>query len=190
MRPRLILVLGGARSGKSAFAERLARGLGQPVTYVATGSAGDAEMARRIAAHRARRPPAWATIEAPRAVGAALRRVPAGVVVLDCLSLLVAGCLSAAEGEVLDAVQEETARAAVEGEVGELLAAQAERRGPLVVVSNEVGLGLVPPYALGRLYRDLLGWANQRVAAAASDVYLLVAGLPLVLKGTEPPEEA
>ncbi|MBI4506100.1 MAG: bifunctional adenosylcobinamide kinase/adenosylcobinamide-phosphate guanylyltransferase [Chloroflexi bacterium] len=184
---RLVLVLGGARSGKSAFAERLAAGLGSPATYLATGSAGDEEMARRLAAHRSRRSPTWVTVEAPHAAGEALRGVPEGVVLLDCLSFLVANCLGPAAGDVLDAADEAAARRAVEGEVAALLAAQAERRGPLVVVSNEVGLGLVPPYPLGRLYRDLLGWANQAVAAAASDVYLLVAGLPQTLKGDPPP---
>lgn len=187
MTPRLVLVLGGARSGKSVFAERLATRLGPPATYLATGRAGDEEMARRLAVHRARRPTAWVTVEAPRAAGEALRGVPEGVVVLDCLSFLVANCLGPAAGDVLDEAAEAAARAAVEGEVAALLAAQAERRGPLLVVSNEVGLGLVPPYPLGRLYRDLLGWANQTVAAAASDVYLLVAGLPVTLKGDPPP---
>jgi adenosylcobinamide kinase/adenosylcobinamide-phosphate guanylyltransferase len=179
---RLVLVLGGARSGKSAFAERLASSFGQPVTYLATATAGDAEMARRIAAHRARRPADWTTVEAPRAAGVALRRVPQGVVLLDCLSFLIANCLGPSAGEQLAAADEAAAQAAAEQEISALLAAQATRSGPLIVVSNEVGLGLVPPYPLGRLYRDLLGWANQRVAAAADDVHLLVAGLPLTLK--------
>lgn len=184
MTARLILVLGGARSGKSAFAERLASTFDQPVTYLATAMASDEEMARRIAAHRARRPAGWRTIEVPRAAAAALQGTPEGTALLDCLSFLVANCLELGASDQLAAEQETAAQAAVEQEVTALLAAQAARRGPLIVVSNEVGLGLVPPYPLGRLYRDLLGWANQAVAAAATDVYLLVAGLPLALKSS------
>lgn len=191
MSPRLTLILGGARSGKSAYAQRLAweRG-GERVLYVATAQASDEEMAARIAAHRADRPATWQTLEAPRAVGPAVRRWwatatrPPVVVVVDCLTLLVSNVL-VAMGESPDPVQGEMAALA---EAEQLLAAIDELTSPLearpswIVVSNEVGMGLVPPYPLGRVYRDALGRVNQRVAAAADEVLLLVAGLPWRLK--------
>lgn len=177
----LVLILGGARSGKSAYAERLARARGGTVLFVATATAGDEEMARRIAAHRAARPAEWRTIEAPVAVadqlGTSAGSVPAATVLLDCLTLLVSNLLLAHEaaGEV------EVARR-VDAEIDALVGRFGEGAASWIVVSNEVGLGLVPPYPLGRLYRDLLGRANQRVAARADRVYLMVAGLPLEIK--------
>lgn len=173
---RLTLVLGGARSGKSAHALRLAEGAGGPVLFVATGLAVDAEMRQRIARHRAQRPPHWRTLECPRGLGPALRAHagPAAVVLVDCLSALVANVLLHAG--------EPQAEAAVAEEVESLLAALRDLGRTAIVVSNEVGLGLVPPYPLGRHYRDLLGWANQRAAAAADTVTLLVAGLAVGLK--------
>jgi len=174
----LVLILGGARSGKSGFAERLARERGGSVLVVATATAGDAEMARRIAAHRAARPGAWRTLEAPVAVAERLAaEAPADTVVLDCLTLLVSNLLLAGEAAGEAAVQ-----ARVVAELDQLWAVFAAGRATWLVVSNEVGLGLVPPYPLGRRYRDLLGLVNQRVAARADRVYLLVAGLPLELK--------
>lgn len=193
MIPRLTLILGGARSGKSAYAQRLAweRG-GDRVLYVATAQASDEEMAARIAAHRAERPSTWHTLEASRAVGPSVRQwlatatTPLAVVVVDCLTLLVSNVLIAM-GELPDPVQGEMAALA---EADQLLAAVDELTSPLearlswIVVSNEVGMGLVPPYPLGRVYRDALGRVNQRIAAAADEVLLLVAGLPWRLKPT------
>lgn len=194
----LILVLGGARSGKSDFAQALAaeRG-GDRVLFVATAEAADAEMARRIAAHRRSRPAAWRAVEAPRGAGEAVRahRGDARVVLVDCLSLLVSNVvMAAAEAaggpskavrngrHAVTAEAEAAAEAAVRQEVEALLAAGREAAVPLIIVSNEVGWGLVPPTPLGRLYRDLLGRANRDVAAHATAVYLLVAGLPLEIK--------
>jgi len=183
----LILLLGGARSGKSSYAERLAAQMGDRVLYVATAQAGDEEMEARIAAHRRARPSTWRTIEAPaevgRAISAALEERPADVVLLDCLTLLVSNLTlrGLAEDEV-DGVDEAAARERVEAGLGGLLEAFRAGDAPWIVVSNEVGWGLVPPYPLGRVYRDLLGWANQRLATAADRVYLMVAGLPLELK--------
>jgi adenosylcobinamide kinase/adenosylcobinamide-phosphate guanylyltransferase len=175
----LILILGGARSGKSAYAERQARRRGGDVLFVATATAGDDDMARRIAAHRAARPPAWRTLEAPDdvagRVGAANNAAP--TIVLDCLTLLTANILLAHEA----AGQEAVARA-LDVEIDALLARIATDEATWIVVSNEVGMGLVPPYPLGRAYRDLLGRINARVAARADRAYLLVAGLPLDLK--------
>lgn len=184
MTRRFTLLLGGARSGKTAYAQRLAaeRG-GAAVLYVATAEAGDAEMTARIEAHRAERPAAWHTLEAPRAVGAALNaRLTAGpavtVVVVDCLTLLASNCLLA----VPEPAAAEAAEAALGQELEALWAAYLAGEAEWVVISNEVGLGLVPPYPLGRVYRDVLGRANQRLATLADDVLFMVAGLPLRLK--------
>jgi adenosylcobinamide kinase/adenosylcobinamide-phosphate guanylyltransferase len=176
----LTLILGGARSGKSSYAEQLAAELGQRILYIATAEIGDAEMAERIAAHRAARPAAWQTLEAPRNVGAALAGIAATpeALLLDCLTLLVSNILLALEGEPLTTIE-----AAVQTELEAILAAQAQLNVPLIVVSNEVGLGLVPPYALGRIYRDVLGRANQYLAGRANRVIFMVAGLPMIVKG-------
>jgi adenosylcobinamide kinase/adenosylcobinamide-phosphate guanylyltransferase len=177
--PQLILILGGARSGKSDYAERLATELGQRVLYIATAEIGDEEMAQRIAAHRSTRPPTWQTLEASRRVGATLAEIGnlAEVLLLDCLTLLVSNILLALEAEPQPVIE-----AAVQAELEDLLAVQARLGTPLIVVSNEVGLGLVPPYPLGRVYRDLLGRANQTLAARAGRVIFMVAGLPMVIK--------
>ena len=175
----LVLILGGARSGKSTFAERRARERGGPVAFVATATADDDEMARRIAAHRTSRPADWTTIEAPVAVAAHLSALsPAtATVIVDCLTLLVSNLLLAHEAESEAAVAR-----LVEAEVDALLDCHAADAATWLVVSNEVGLGLVPPYPLGRRYRDLLGRVNARVAARADRVYLMIAGLPVDVK--------
>lgn len=175
----LILILGGARSGKSAYAERLARERGGDVLFVATATAGDDEMARRIAAHRADRPTGWRTLEAPSGVALSVAALddPAGTIVLDCVTLLVSNLLLAHETD-----GETVIGCAVDAEIDALLARIAGGAATWIVVSNEVGMGLVPPYPLGRAYRDLLGRANARLAARAAHAYLLVAGLPLDLK--------
>lgn len=188
-KPELTLILGGARAGKSAFAERLVADYGPQVLYVATAEIKDDEMRARVQTHRARRPSTWTTLEAPTGVGAALleaRPVP-DVVLVDCVTLLVTNLVLAYSGEeeIVDAAAQEAADASVSAEIEALLKAQAQLDLPMVLVSNEVGLGLVPPYPLGRLYRDVLGRANQRLAAAADRVYLVVAGLPMTLKGGE-----
>ena len=187
MSQQLILLFGGARSGKSSYAEALATQLGDRVLYVATAQAGDEEMQARIEAHRQARSRTWRTVEAPTHVGQAIRAAlaadPVDVVLLDCLTLLVSNAILRDLAEdALDSVDEEAARRRVESELDELLDALAASDPPGIVVSNEVGLGLVPPYPLGRVYRDLLGWANQRIAAAADRVYLMVAGLPVDIK--------
>jgi len=176
----LILILGGARSGKSDYAQRLATESGRPVLYVATATAGDEEMAERIARHRAARPAHWRTLEAPTDVGRTLEAVIAGgeVVLMDCLTLLVSN-LMMGEGEEVSA---DPLEARVVGELEALLGVCAARGATLIIVSSEVGMGLVPPYPMGRVYRDVLGRANQWLAARADRVVLMVAGIPLEVK--------
>jgi adenosylcobinamide kinase / adenosylcobinamide-phosphate guanylyltransferase len=169
----LTLLLGGARSGKSALALRRAQAFGGPVVFVATGEARDAEMTDRIARHRAERDPSWSTVEAPTDLCAPLDAAPAGAcVIVDCLSLWVANLFGQDEGE------EEIARRAV---AAARLA--ASREGPTIAVTNEVGMGVVPPYELGRLYRDVLGRVNVTWADHAAEAMLVVAGRPLELGG-------
>lgn len=180
----LTLLLGGARSGKSTWAQRTAQVEGgDHVLFVATAQALDDEMAERIARHRAARPASWRTLEAPRHVGEAIQRVYRGeaVVVVDCLTLLVGNVLlSFPDAEV------DRARRAALAEAEALVAFARSAPAHTIVVSNEVGMGIVPTTRLGRVYRDLLGEVNQRLAAAANNVYLLVAGIPLVVKGDSP----
>jgi adenosylcobinamide kinase/adenosylcobinamide-phosphate guanylyltransferase len=162
------LVLGGARSGKSRFAEGQALASGLDVVYVATGEARDDEMAARIAHHRARRPANWRSVEEPLALSDALRRAAADrtCLLVDCLTLWLTNAMLA---ERMD-------------EVGTLLDTLPELPGHTILVSNEVGWGIVPENALARRFRDEQGRLNQRVAALADRVTLVAAGLPLALK--------
>jgi adenosylcobinamide kinase/adenosylcobinamide-phosphate guanylyltransferase len=188
MTRRLTFILGGARSGKSSYAEALAAehaaASANAVLYVATAEAWDDEMRARIAAHKAQRPAHWRTLEAPRHPGAAIAELigaePDGppVILLDCLTLLANNVLIA----LPEGASEAEATAALGAEVDELLDAWRASAAHWIIVSNEVGLGIVPAYPLGRLYRDALGRANQRLAAAADAVLLMVAGLPLRIK--------
>jgi adenosylcobinamide kinase/adenosylcobinamide-phosphate guanylyltransferase len=174
----MTLILGGARSGKSTLAEQTARESGKPVLFIATAAAGDEEMAERIRRHRASRPAGWQTLELPMDIGRNLAAPAAPVVIVDCITLLVSNILTALpEGASVDAALKK-----VRGEMDELTDARARLGGQWLVVSNEVGLGLVPPYPLGRLYRDALGFANQALARAAARVILMVAGIPVVIK--------
>jgi adenosylcobinamide kinase/adenosylcobinamide-phosphate guanylyltransferase len=179
------LILGGARSGKSAYAEALALHLGGRVLYVATAEALDDEMRARAAAHQARRPREWTTLEVPLNVGAALRSDPAAVgadvILLDCLTLLVSNVLLACAPDGLEP-DVDAAWASVQAEVGALLAVRRWLGAHLVVVSNEVGLGVVPAYSLGRTYRDCLGRANQALGRVADRVIWMAAGLPVDLR--------
>ena len=182
---RLVLVTGGARSGKSAFAEGLARQGRQPIVYLATAEAGDDEMRARIAEHQRRRPPEWQTLEAPRDVGIALAtlRDRPGTVLLDDLGLLVTNRLLESWDDAVPTSQVSSGIDLVLAvERAGIRAAQQAGGWDLIVVTNEVGLGLVPETPLGRVFRDAIGRANQAFAADADEVYLLVAGLPLRIK--------
>src|SRR5215467_7047878 len=183
---RLLLVLGGARSGKSAYAQRLAQELGRDdVLFVATAEAWDEDMAQRIARHRQERPATWRTLETPRQVGQtiACHLHDTAVVLVDCLTLLVSNTLLHCGASPDPAAAE----AAVQEEVAVLAQTSQASAVTCIVVSNEVGLGLVPDNPLGRLYRDLLGRANQTLAARAEAVYFMVAGLPVDVKALASP---
>lgn len=174
----LILVTGGARSGKSAYAERRAREIGgEEVLYVATAEALDEEMGRRIARHRAERPAAWPTVERPRGAGAAVRGAGPDTVLVDCMTVLASNALLAVEEE-----GEEAALEAVLQEARSLRDAALARPGTTIVVTNEVGMGVHPPTTLGRWYRDALGRANVLLAEAAGEVVLLVSGIAVRVK--------
>jgi adenosylcobinamide kinase/adenosylcobinamide-phosphate guanylyltransferase len=170
---RLSLVLGGARSGKSRYAEGLISALPTPWqapwTYVATAEPGDAEMAARIASHRARRGVSWHTIEAPRHLAGALQAAKAAPILVDCLTLWLSNLM--------------LADADIDAEMERLDDALSAAAAPIVMVANEVGSGIVPDHPLGRRFRDMQGMLNQRIAARADRVVLVVAGLPLTLKG-------
>jgi adenosylcobinamide kinase/adenosylcobinamide-phosphate guanylyltransferase len=177
---KFTLILGGARSGKSSFAQQMAQRHTGPVIYLATAQALDSEMEQRIENHRLERPKDWITLEAPRGIVAALQRQPttAGVILLDCLTLLVTNLVMTAAPDE-DHPDEQAAHQAVKDELAQLIPAIRASRSDWIVVSNEVGLGLVPPYPLGRIYRDLLGWANQEFAAFADEVFWMIAGIPV-----------
>ncbi|MGQ0611439.1 MAG: bifunctional adenosylcobinamide kinase/adenosylcobinamide-phosphate guanylyltransferase [Paracoccaceae bacterium] len=170
--PRLTLVIGGARSGKSRLAERLVRAAGLPKTYIATAEAWDDEMRARVAAHREGRGEDWACIEAPRDLPGALAAAPPGIALIDCATLWLTNVV--------------LAEADIVAETEALLAALDARAGPVVIVTNELGWSIVPENALARRFRDEQGRLNQALAARAALVVTVIAGLPLVLKGQMP----
>jgi len=178
-----VLIIGGARSGKSGFAQELALKLGEPVLFVATATAGDEEMAERIAQHRKARPATWSTLEAPTGIGEIIRGQlgQAKVVIVDCITLLVNNISSRydQQGEQIDAsrVEEE-----VTSEIEGLIRCIKRIDARFIIVTNELGTGLVPPSKVARLYRDLLGQANQKLAEVSEEVYLMVAGIPVRIK--------
>jgi adenosylcobinamide kinase / adenosylcobinamide-phosphate guanylyltransferase len=174
----LILITGGVRSGKSRFAEQLAREAGgDRVAYVATAEAGDDEMRARIAAHRLDRPSSWRTIENPTDVARAIDGASAEsphVILVDCLTMLVSNLLLSGD--------ESTAAERVDRQVDAIRAACRRSAATVIIVTNEVGWGVVPPSSLGRRYRDLLGTANQALASNATKVFILIAGIAVDCK--------
>jgi adenosylcobinamide kinase / adenosylcobinamide-phosphate guanylyltransferase len=166
----ITFVIGGARSGKSRYAESLLATFPAPWAYVATAEAADAEMTARIAQHKARRGGDWRTVEAPRDIVAALNICVGMPVLVDCLTLWLSNLM--------------LAEADIEAESARLEQALMTATTPVVLVANEVGLGIVPATPLGRRFRDAQGVLNQRIAARADKVLLMVAGLPLAVKGT------
>jgi adenosylcobinamide kinase/adenosylcobinamide-phosphate guanylyltransferase len=173
---QIILVTGGARSGKSQYAEQRAEELGARRLYIATAEAKDEEMAQRIAEHKKRRGNDWATVEEPVELSSALlaQRGRIDCALVDCLTIWLSNLLLHRDAEVAG------------DKVENLLVTLPGLDFHLVLVTNEVGWGIVPDNRLARQFRDLAGWANQRIAAAANEVVLTVAGIPMILKKTTP----
>lgn len=171
---KLILVTGGSRSGKSRFAVTLARRLGRRIAYLATGTPVDREMRDRIARHRRERPAHWITLEPPTDPAIQLSRLNGKVdgAIIDCLTLYASTLLLRGEPD-----------AAIARRIRRLCEAAARARYPVILVTNEVGCGVVPEQPLGRRFRDLAGLANQTAARIADAVVLMVAGIPTVIKG-------
>jgi len=215
---KLVLITGGARSGKSSFAVQLASGLGEMVLYIATAEVGDSEMEARIIRHRNNRPSSWRTIEVTEEPKTALKEAgESEVILVDCLTLLVSNVMlkeiggdigqgSEDRGQELRVRSQESKVVGyeslvesneawdrpdemerIEGRivkiVKETLKAAKEIKSTVIIVTNELGLGIVPPYPLGRFYRDLMGTVNQQVATAADEVYFIVSGIPVKIKG-------
>jgi adenosylcobinamide kinase/adenosylcobinamide-phosphate guanylyltransferase len=187
---RLVLIVGGARSGKSTFAERLAMNSQRPVAFIATATGSDDEMRERIARHRAARPAEWQTLEETLDLAGAIRQASklADVLLLDCLTLWLSNVLfqdMTVHDEELATVPEhmlisEQAMKDLDDCLDAIRTLSPDKI--VIMVSNEVGMGIVPAYPLGRFYRDTLGYVNQRVAQAADRVYLLVAGIAVDVK--------
>ena len=178
MAKKSIFILGGARSGKSHFAQQLAGKLGDKVLFVATGEALDEEMQARIAEHKKARPKSWRTLEISTGIGKEIEKQigDAEVVIIDCLTLLVSNLLH-------DEPAYPEAEKRVTTEIDELLACMDKLDASFIIVSNEVGMGLVPETRLGRIYRDLLGKANRLIAQHTKEIYFMVAGMPIEVKG-------
>ncbi len=175
-----ILIIGGARSGKSHFVQELAQRLGKPVLFVATAVAGDEEMRQRIEEHQRARSAAWSTLEVTTHVGNQISQKigEAQVVIVDCITLLVNNIFSQYNEQIDASLIEKK----VTSEISELVDCINRIDASFIIVTNEVGMGLVPANKMGRLYRDLLGKANQLLAQRADEVYLMVAGLPVQIK--------
>lgn len=178
---RMTLILGGARSGKSSHALKLAEESRKSVTFIATAQAYDDEMSARIQKHKAERPGGWETLELPLNIAPSVSQITSNVVILDCVTLWMTNLLMQYVKD--DLVDEVPFMLAAQTETESLLAAIHITNQEWLIVSNEVGLGLVPPYQMGRVYRDGLGWANQRLAQAADKVIFMVAGIPMTVKG-------
>ena len=174
------LILGGARSGKSSYAQRLAEESGRPVTFLATAQALDDEMSMRIQKHRLERPATWQTLEVSVNVASCLQQIDSNTVILDCVTLLINNLMM--QFVQNDLVEEAPFMIAVQKEIDALIAGLREKEKDWLIISNEVGLGLVPAYQMGRVYRDAIGWANQRLAQAADKVIFMVAGIPTTIK--------
>jgi adenosylcobinamide kinase/adenosylcobinamide-phosphate guanylyltransferase len=176
----ITLLLGGARSGKSSHAQHLAEATGKSVTFIATAQALDEEMSTRIQKHRSDRPAGWETLEVPVDIASHVGEIKSEVVVLDCLTLLISNLLMQFVKD--DLVEAAPFMQAVHTEVENLIVQIREQGQDWIIISNEVGLGLVPPYQMGRVYRDALGWVNQQFAREADNVILMMAGIPMAVK--------
>ena len=181
LRGKLIFITGGARSGKSSFAEKIAAKISKEVAYIATGQPLDDEMKIRIKKHKDRRPTNWETYEKPIEVRELVSRLglEKEVILIDCLTLLVSNLLLRKEDKVGDSKREEE----ILLEIKKLAEISYKVSAQVIIVSNEVGMGLVPETSLGRFYRDILGRANSIIADKADEVFMMVSGIPLKIKG-------
>ena len=189
-----ILLTGGARSGKSNYAQELALKSGKRVLFVATAEAGDEEMRQRIRAHQRSRPPEWGTLEATTNVGKEILKKEGGsirrnldtgraeVIIVDCITMLVNNVFSRYANYTAEKIDDALADGEVTREIGDLIECLDRLDAEFIFVTNEVGMGLVPPNPIDRLYRDLLGKANRMLAGRVDEVYLMIAGLPLRVK--------
>ena len=178
------LIIGGARSGKSTFAQELALKSAEPVLFVATAEAGDEEMRQRIEEHRKARPVTWKTLETKVHLGSKISQQVGGArtVIIDCITLLINNVFSQYGWHGDEDIDAASVEKGVMTEIDELVCCIKQVRASFIIVSNEVGLGLVPANKVSRLYRDLLGKANQKLAQHADEVYLMAAGIPLLMK--------
>lgn len=189
---KIILVTGGARSGKSGFAEKYAEKLGKNIAYIATSQIFDEEMRYRIDLHRNRRPSEWNTIEAPFEAEKAIEKAgeSCDLILFDCLTIYISNLLCKNfdennNGNLTSYEQSQKDYAMLKGEIEKLVRAAKDFQGTVIFVTNEVGAGIVPETAIGREYRDLAGLANQQVAGAADEVWLSVSGIPIELKSLQ-----
>ena len=184
---KIILLLGGARSGKSRFAQEYARRNGGKVLFVATATAGDEDMRLRIVKHKKDRPPNWLTLEAATEIGIRIEANAgdAELIIIDCITMLVNNIFSRHDEKQFDTIDDSVLEKEVITEIEQLQKCLKKVDASFLIISNEVGLGLVPDNRMGRLYRDNLGRANQMLAQSADEVFLLVAGIPMRVKPNE-----
>ena len=184
MSRKCILLIGGARSGKSRFAQELAQKSGGSVLFVATAEAGDEEMRRRIEKHRRERPSDWSTLETIARIGSQIERKIGGngMVIIDCITLLVNNIFNKFSHQVDENIDASLLEHEVADEINQLVECIDRTDASFIIVTNEVGLGLVPADEASRLYRDLLGRVNRMLAERADEVYLMVAGIAVPVK--------
>jgi adenosylcobinamide kinase/adenosylcobinamide-phosphate guanylyltransferase len=180
MSKKITFILGGARSGKSSYAQQLAHSSGKRILFIATARVLDDEMERRVAAHRTNRPPDWETLEAPDHLAATLQGIPVDydAILLDCVTLFLGSTFTS----LPDDAREEDYLLASSEAIDDLMKAINNRPESWILVSNEIGLGIVPNTLMGRVFRDMQGRANQQLAALADEVYFMAAGIPLKIK--------
>jgi adenosylcobinamide kinase / adenosylcobinamide-phosphate guanylyltransferase len=183
---KIVLITGGARSGKSTYAEELAKSFGQKVMYIATSIAFDDEMKDRIKKHKDRRPSSWNTYEGYRDLKLVYKtKETFEVILLDCITVMISNLIYDYIGEEVDNLKEEDINEiekSIMMELSNFIDEAALNRQTVIIVTNELGCGIVPEYKLGRIFRDIAGRANQYIASRAEEVYLTVCGIPMKIK--------
>ena len=184
---KIILLLGGARSGKSSYAQELAKKMSTKGLFVATAQAGDDDMRRRIENHKLKRPAAWRTLEITTDIGKAIENEIEDdqIVIIDCITLLISNIFSRYDENTFAIIEDSILEKDVLSEIDDLLKCLQRTEASFIIISNEVGLGIVPDNRMGRLYRDILGRVNQMLSHEADEVYLMAAGIPLRVKPVE-----